>query len=136
MTNGAGTTDGYRVLVVDDDEDIRVLIEAVIGLDPRFQLVGLAANGAEGVALAARERPAVVVLDLQMPTMDGLVALPLIRKCAPDAKVVVFSAFPDPYTLVEVVTQGADAYLDKSRVYAELVPTLLTLCSVPEAVPV
>jgi DNA-binding NarL/FixJ family response regulator len=117
------------VLLVDDDPDIRNLLEIMLEEDGRFRVAGHASDGAEAVRLAEAELHDVVVLDLQMPGMDGLTALPLLRKCLPDARIVVVSAFPDPLTLADAVSQGVDGYIDKSRTWCELIPTLVGLCA-------
>lgn len=126
----AGDTDGgrtARVVVIDDDEAIHMLTEILLNVDGRFQVAGRARNAVEGIRVAERIDPDVVILDLHMPGPDGLAAIPLLRQRAPGAAIVVLSAFPDPYTLFDVVSQGADAYLDKGRAHAELVPTLISL---------
>ena len=117
----------WRVLVVDDDPDIHPLIEVMFELEGRFEVVGHAADGAEALVLAERLRPDAVVLDLCMPGgMDGWEALPLLRRILPEARIVVFSVFPEPLTLVEVLTSGGDAYLNKASAW-ELVPVLVHL---------
>ena len=115
------------VLLVDDDADVRNLLEVLLEEDERFSVVGHARDGIEALRLADLTRPDFVVLDLHMPGMDGLVALPRLRALLPDARIVVLSAFPDPYTLVDAVKLGADGYIDKSRAWSELIPTLRTL---------
>jgi DNA-binding NarL/FixJ family response regulator len=124
-----------RIVLVDDDEEVAGLIEAMLTDDPRFRVVGIAADGHEGVALAGRLHPDAVVLDLELPYLDGLAAIPLIRSRVPDAKIVVFSAFPDPYTLLDVLERGADAYVDKASTWAQLVPALETVCAMPPREP-
>lgn len=119
-----------RVLVVDDDPDMCCLIEVMLEGHGGFLVVGQAGDGAEALRLAAAERPDVVVLDIQMPGMDGLTALPLLRESLPEARIVVVSAFPDPLTLCEALRQGVDGYIDKSRLWCELLPTLVGLCAV------
>lgn len=119
-----------RVLLVDDDLEVRGLLEVLLGGDDRFDVVGQAADGAEALELAGSRRPDVVVIDLLMPRMDGFAALPHLRRALPDSRIVVVSAFPDPYTLLEAVRLGADGYIDKSRVWCELVPTLVGLSAV------
>jgi DNA-binding NarL/FixJ family response regulator len=128
MSPSEGQARPYRVLLVDDDEAVRDLIEMMLDIDDRFRIVGIAATGIDGVSLAARLQPDVVVLDLQMPFMDGLTAITQLRKRAPAARIVVFSAFPDTYTLVDVVSRGAHAYLDKAAAWFELVPTMIAAC--------
>ncbi len=118
-----------RVLLVDDDPDMRGLLVLMLAEDGRFAVVGHASDGAEAVRLAVSEQPDVVVLDLQMPGMDGLTALPLLRERLPHARIVVMSAFPDPLTLADAMRRGVDGYIDKSRTWCELVPTLEGLCA-------
>lgn len=119
-----------RVVVVDDDEDVVSLIEAMLDDDPRFQLVGMARDGHEGVVLAARLQPDAVVVDLELQCAEGLDSIPEVRSCVPGAKIVVFSAFPDPYTLLDVVERGADAYVDKATTWSDLMPALEELCDI------
>lgn len=121
--------DTLRVLLVDDDPDTRGLLDLMLREDGRFGVVAHASDGAEAVRLAERERPDVVILDLQMPGMDGLTALPMLRQRLPEARIVVMSAFPDPLTLADAVAQGVDGYIDKSRSWCELLPTLAGLCA-------
>jgi DNA-binding NarL/FixJ family response regulator len=82
-----------RVVVADDSEDMRELVRASLHAYGDFEVVGEAATGAEAVELAGTLEPDVVLLDLSMPVMGGLAALPAIRTAAPDTRVVVFSAF-------------------------------------------
>ena len=118
-----------RVLLVDDDEDLRALLEILLEEDGRFRIAGHASDGREALRLAERYHPDVVVLDLQMPGMDGLTALPGLRARLPNAQIVVLSAFPDPITLADTVELGVDGYLDKGRSWCELIPTLAGLCA-------
>lgn len=123
-----------RVAVVDDDEDMRDLLEAMLDADPRFELVGVAGDGRTALSLVEWLNPSVVVLDLQVPGLDGLAALPQIRVRAPGCRIVVLSAFPDPCTLADVVVRGADLYLDKAQVHTELLPALAALGRLPAVV--
>ena len=118
----------WRVLVIGDDEAIRDLVEAILELDPRFDLVGTAATGAAAVDMSTALRPEVVIFDLQTGGSDWAAVLRAIRRRLPEANMVVMSAIPDPYTLLEVVSLGADAYLDEANAFAELVPTLVAVC--------
>ena len=72
-----------RVLLVDDLSDIRLVMRLLLEADGRAEIVGEAADGAEAVRLAAELQPDAVVLDLRMPGMDGVAALPLIRDASP-----------------------------------------------------
>lgn len=114
-----------RILVVDDDDDIRSLLEQL--LTSAGYSVEAAADGRAALR-AFHARPAdVVVLDLSMPAgMDGWEALPRLRRLLPDARIVVLSAFPEPMSLVQVLSAGGDAYLNKASAW-ELVPVLVQL---------
>ncbi|HZQ29406.1 MAG TPA: response regulator transcription factor [Acidimicrobiales bacterium] len=114
--------------MIDDDAELRTLIEVMLDVDSRFRLVGQAGDGHAGVAVVERTQPDVIVLDLHLPGIDGITALPRLREAAPKARIVVFSAFPDPYTLLEVVERGADAYLDKATAWSQLLTTIEAVC--------
>src|SRR4051812_50094816 len=81
-----------RVFLVDDVTELRMLVRIALEEDADFEVVGEAANGRDGVEGGAEAQPDVVLLDLSMPDMDGLEAIPLMRKRAPKARIVVLSA--------------------------------------------
>ena len=119
----AGT---IKVLVVDDDQDMRMLLRLQVQSDERLDLVGVAKDGEEAIALAREEPPDVVVLDLMMPILGGEAALPKIREVAPGAKVVLYTArlaegIPDD------VRKGADAYLHVTPEHSDVIDTILRL---------
>jgi DNA-binding NarL/FixJ family response regulator len=91
-----GGTSGrkVRVLLADDLPDIRLVMRLLLEADGRVEVVGEARDGAEAVELTSELRPDAVVLDLRMPGMDGVQALPLIRDAAPGVVVVALSALP------------------------------------------
>ena len=102
-----------RVLVADDYEDMRQLLSLQLEGSDRYEVVGEAADGAEAVELARTLQPDVVVLDLAMPTMDGLQALPLIREAVEGVHVVALSGFHEPAMIDKVLAAGAARYLQK-----------------------
>jgi DNA-binding NarL/FixJ family response regulator len=113
-----------RVLLVDDVADLRLLLASLFAAHPGVQVVGEAANGEEAVALAGRYEPDLVVLDLAMPVLDGMSALPLLRQASPRSRIVVLSAVPrqhDPGALA----LGAAAYVEKSVATDRIVPDVL-----------
>jgi len=109
---GAEDRAPVRVLVVDDTPALRALTRAVLD-GTGFEVVGEAGDGLAGVNLAAELQPDLVLLDLAMPVMDGLEALPRMRVAAPDARVVIVSGFERRAMESQVVEAGADAYLQK-----------------------
>lgn len=116
-----------RVLVVDDDADTRRLVKICLSMEAGFTVVGEAGDGSSAVEVAKSCQPDVVLLDLEMPGMNGLDAIPALRQAVPDTKIAVLSAFPDPFTLGDALSRGADTYLDKAMGLAELPPLLESL---------
>lgn len=103
----------HRVLLVDDVADLRFLLRVVLETDGGFEVVGEAGDGEHAVELAHRTQPDVIVLDLSMPTMDGLEALPRLRELAPASVIVVLSGFEGARLAPSATKLGADAYFEK-----------------------
>ena len=103
-----------RVLIADDHPLTR---EALAGLLTAngFEVVAQASGGIEAIARAGELRPDVVVLDLTMPDMDGLTALPKIREGSPESSVVVLTAAEDDTNLLTAIRLGAAGYLLKNE---------------------
>jgi DNA-binding NarL/FixJ family response regulator len=116
------------VLVADDAEEIRALLRVVLEFESRLELVGEAANGAEAVTLAEALQPDVVVLDVAMPVMDGVQAIPEIRRLSPATRIVVLTGF-DEKVGKEAMAAGADAYVHKSSDLTKLAETLLEVAA-------
>ena len=105
--------DRYRVLVVDDNDDVRRLLREQVAAIGKYAVVGEAADGNEAVQAAAELQPHVVLLDLSMPRMDGLQALPLILAAVKGVRVIVMSGFDKKRLGDEVIAAGAVRYLEK-----------------------
>ena len=103
-----------RVFLVDDVPELRMLVRLTLEEDPAIEVVGEASNGREGVDGVAEAKPDVVLLDLSMPDMDGLEAIPLMRESAPDARLVVLSGHEAGRISLEALHQGATRYVNKS----------------------
>jgi DNA-binding NarL/FixJ family response regulator len=112
------------VLLVDDAEDLRDVLRLKLERHQGYEVVGEAGDGAEGIELARRLQPDLVLLDLAMPRMDGLEALPLIREAAPAAQVVVLSGFNENTMAQRALAAGARDYVVKGGSLKELVATL------------
>jgi DNA-binding NarL/FixJ family response regulator len=103
-----------RLLVVDDHPLTRQALVSLLG-QSGFEVVGEAESGEAAVELARELQPDLVLLDLTMPGMTGLEALPLVRDAAPDAEVVVLTASEDEENLLGAIKGGAAGYLLKSE---------------------
>jgi DNA-binding NarL/FixJ family response regulator len=102
-----------RILIVDDDDVFAGSLAAILSGDPRLEVVDRAANGAQGLTLAIDEQPDVVVLDVNMPILDGFAVGRLIRMQMPDVRIVIVSGSPENEHLAEARRAGADVYLRK-----------------------
>lgn len=89
----AGVTGSARVLIVDDKADIRSIVATRLRIEPGFDVVGEASNGAEAIARVGELKPEIMILDLQMPVMSGEEVIPILRSLAPDLRILVFSAY-------------------------------------------
>jgi CheY-like chemotaxis protein len=103
-----------RVYLVDDVRELRRLVRLVLEEDPAIEVVGEAGDGREGVEGVGEAQPDVVLLDLSMPDMDGLEAIPLMRERAPDARIVVLSGHEAGRVSLEALQQGATRYVNKA----------------------
>jgi len=117
----------HRVLLVDDTAELRMLLRMAIGTRNGLTVVGEAADGVEAVEAATELQPDLVMLDLAMPRMDGLEALPLIRAAVPDVRVIVLSGFNQSTLADKAIEAGADRYVLKGgsiRALLDLVEAL------------
>jgi len=108
-----------RVLLVDDQALFREGLSALLQAHD-IQIVGEGRNGREGVELAQKERPDLVLMDLAMPEMGGLAATRLIKAAAPEVRVVILTASEDDADLFEAIKSGAQGYILKSTKADEL----------------
>jgi|tagenome__1003787_1003787.scaffolds.fasta_scaffold20988632_3 CheY-like chemotaxis protein len=117
--------DDVRLMVVDDSADLRDLLTLILDRpDLGWHVVGSAADGQQALDALPSARPDVVLLDLSMPVMDGLEALPLIRRDAPHAVVVMLSGYPREKFERTARDAGADGYLEKKDLVSDLLPKL------------
>lgn len=109
-----------RVLIADDHRVVREGLRLLLALDPEIEVVGEAVNGEEAVRLAHELRPDLVLMDLQMPVMDGIAATAAIRREAPDTEVLVLTSVLQDASVVAAVRAGAIGYLHKDTEGDEL----------------
>ena len=113
-------TTPIRILVADDHPVVRDGLVSILGTQPDFVVVGEAANGIEVVQKAASLRPDVILLDLEMPEMDGVEAFRRVRADNPNVQAIVFTAFDTDERIVGAVQAGAQGYLLKGAPRSEI----------------
>lgn len=116
-----------RVLVVDDHPVVREGLVVLLSHHADFDVVGEASDGEEAVTRAAATSPDVVLLDLEMPRVDGIAALTRLRAEVPDARVIVFTAFDTDERIFAAVRAGAKGYLLKGAPRDELFDAIRTV---------
>jgi two-component system, NarL family, nitrate/nitrite response regulator NarL len=119
----------HRVVVAEDDEAFLDALEAVLDGDGRFAVVGRARNGREAVELVERLKPDLVVMDIEMPVMDGIEATRLLRQRLPGLPVVAISGHDYEERVLEIRAAGADDYVRKARLEEELPTVAASLVS-------
>lgn len=124
----------FSVLIADDDSDHRLLQRVTLTRSGRFEVVGEATDGAEALDLAVEHRPDLVLLDLSMPKVDGLEALPQLRAAVPDTRVIIMSSFAREQFAPAVLRAGAVGYLEKGMPQRRLVDEILALAGLLEVV--
>jgi DNA-binding NarL/FixJ family response regulator len=113
-----------RVLLVDDQSLLRAGFRMILGAEPGLEVVGEAGDGQEAVALAAELRPDVVLMDVRMPTMDGIEATRRITAAHDDVRVVVLTTFDLDEYVYGCLQAGASAFLLKDAKEDQLVAAI------------
>ena len=101
------------MLLVDDVSDLRELFKQVLADDDDIRVVGEAGDGVEAIERATELRPDVIVLDLAMPRLDGLRAIPRLHVAAPGTRILVLSAFSSPQVMARALDSCASAMIEK-----------------------
>lgn len=118
----------FRVLVADDAPGIRLLMRHILEGSGEFEVVGEAVDGQQAVDLAAATQPDLVMLDLVMPSLDGVEAIPKIRACSPASRILVLSGLSGTEMADQVAVTAADGYVEKGQHPDEIRRVALDVC--------
>lgn len=112
------------LLLADDHAVLRSGLKLLLESQPDLKVAGEASSGLEALDLAAKLQPDLILLDLSMPGLGGLDALPALKKAAPDAKVLILTMHDDPQYLRSALKNGAMGYVLKKAADAELISAI------------
>jgi len=120
-----------RILIVDDSPLFRNLLRKALEVQAGWQVCGEAVNGKEGIELALRTSPDLIVLDLSMPVMNGLEATRILRQQMPHVPVIMFTSFFSPNMEREMLAAGVTKVISKTGPLLDLIESIR--CLVEEA---
>lgn len=115
------------ILLVDDYEIIRMGMKALLAEDPKIQVVGEASNGLDAIRLVRSLEPQLVIMDIQMPGIDGLEATRKIMRVNPSTKIIVISIFNEVNYPTRLLEAGAVGYLSKEASLQEVLKAIHTV---------
>lgn len=113
-----------KVLVVEDQAVVREGVVAILSFSPDIDVVGQAENGAQALTMVKAKKPDVILLDLVMPQMDGLTAIPRIKEIDPDAKILVLTSFAEGDRVYQAIKSGALGYMLKDSTRDQLLQSI------------
>jgi CheY-like chemotaxis protein len=115
----------YRILVAEDDDDFLAALETVLEADGRFAVAGRARNGREAIEIAGRLQIDAIVMDIEMPELDGVEATRQLQEQLPEVPVIAISGTDYEERVLEIRDAGAVDYVRKSRVDEDLTDALI-----------
>jgi DNA-binding NarL/FixJ family response regulator len=110
-----------RILIADDVPELRAIFRLLLQTDQRFEVVGEAADGYEAIAQARLLQPDLVILDVAMPRLDGLQAIPKIHEAVPGVRILVLSGFEAGRISEQAIALCATAFLEKGAPTEEII---------------
>jgi NarL family two-component system response regulator LiaR len=113
-----------KVLVVEDQAVVREGVVAILSFSPDIDVVGQAENGMQALTMVKTKKPDVILLDLVMPQMDGLTAIPRIKEIDPNAKILVLTSFAEGDRVYQAIKSGALGYMLKDSTRDQLLQSI------------
>lgn len=118
-----------RIVICDDQPAFRQLLSVVLSVETDLEVVGEAADGREAIEVVRRELPHVVLLDISMPELDGLEALPHIRQASPQSAVLMLTAFDSRELRERAAAAGASGFVEKGSELDALLAEIREVCA-------
>src|SRR5258705_12602193 len=119
--------DKITLLITDDHKLIREAWSSILNSDPRFKVIAETGSGEEAVELANQLRPNIVILDINLPGMNGFETIPLIRKFSPGSKILGISLHTQPTYARKMIQKGALGYVTKNSSREEMFTAIIEI---------
>ncbi len=113
-----------KIIIADDQVLLRKSIGQLISIDPEIHVVDMVGSGSEAVESCKVHKPDIVLMDIEMPHVDGISALKMIKERYPDIKVIILTTFENDENIIEAFTGDADGYIVKDIDCKELIATI------------
>jgi NarL family two-component system response regulator LiaR len=113
-----------KVLVVEDQAVVREGVVAILSFTPEIEVVGQAEDGVQALTMVKAKKPDVILLDLVMPHMDGLTAIPKIKEIDPEARILVLTSFAEGDRVYQAIKSGALGYMLKDSTRDQLIQSI------------
>jgi len=119
-----GTVRPLRMLIADDSELLLSCLRDLLGAQKHLEVVGTAANGSEALKKASELKPDLVLMDLNMPIMDGLMATDELRHRQPDTRIIIMTMEDPIYAKAAAHAYGAHGFVQKELIVRDLMPEI------------
>ncbi len=113
-----------KIMIVDDQELLRKSLAQLINIDDEISVVAMAASGKEAVSICQQIQPDIVMMDIEMPEMDGIKALQKIKLLCPQTRVIILTTFDSKENIINAFLGRADGYITKEIAPQELIATI------------
>jgi DNA-binding NarL/FixJ family response regulator len=114
----------YRILIADDQTLMREGLQTIIDLEPDMEVIDIAVNGQESYDKVSQQRPDVVLMDVQMPLMDGIESAKRIKKDFPETLILILTTFAEEEYIIDALAHGVDGYLLKDMKFDRLIDAI------------
>ncbi len=113
-----------RIMIVDDQMLLRKSLGQIISIDEEISVVSMVSTGREAIDACERLKPDIIMMDIEMPQMNGIVALKIIKEKYPDTKVIILTTFDNQENIISSFIAKADGYITKDIEPQELITTI------------
>jgi DNA-binding NarL/FixJ family response regulator len=113
-----------RVMIVEDDQEIRNSFSLIVNSSQRFMVVGAYGDCEEAISSLNKDKPEIVLMDIELPGMNGIKGTQIIKEKNPNAEVIMVTVYEDSELVFEALKAGASGYITKSANYMELLSAL------------